>query len=160
MLKVEATYDKAVDAWDISFHTQWKGDWDKAKEIIAILKATIPAADRTYDPKTKHWSILAKYYEPIKTAYKPTTNWVETTPTESEQFFYEEALNAPIIVTKESIAAQLCTMLQISSDVLRDTNAAKKAYRMKALQLHPDRNNGDGSKMSELNSLWSAYNAS
>ena len=35
----------------------------------------------------------------------------------------------------------------------------KKSYRMKALALHPDRNGGDGAKMSELNMYWQVYNA-
>lgn len=43
----------------------------------------------------------------------------------------------------------------------KDASAAvmKPLYRKAALALHPDRNNGDGSKMSELNKVWAELQA-
>ena len=38
-----------------------------------------------------------------------------------------------------------------------DSKALKTLYRSAAMRVHPDRNNGDGSKMTELNALWRVY---
>lgn len=160
MLKVEATEDKATDSWDLKFIPVRRSDWDTFKAITNLIKATIPVSDRTYDPETKHWGLLSKHYVIFKTNCKLFgIDWKEVTPIKEGNFFYEEALNSPVVVTKESLAAQLCKLLEVTSEILKDTNAAKKAYRAAALKYHPDRNNGDGARMSELNSIWSQYNA-
>jgi len=158
-MKVIAVEDKATDSWDLSWTPIGSKEWAQAKGLVAIIKATIPASDRTYDAVTKHWSILSKYYPALKSAgFSMLLNWIEEKPYEQEKFFYEETLNAPTVVTKELIAAQLCLLLEVPSETLEDSVMAKKAYRSAALKYHPDRNNGDGSRMSELNSLWSSYN--
>jgi curved DNA-binding protein CbpA len=54
-------------------------------------------------------------------------------------------------MTKETLEQKLKQLMGETLD--------KSSYRRAALKYHPDRNNGDGSKMSELNSLWSVYNA-
>jgi hypothetical protein len=38
-----------------------------------------------------------------------------------------------------------------------DNSSAKKLYRAAAVKLHPDKNNGDGSRMARLNELWAIY---
>ena len=73
-------------------------------------------------------------------------------PLGAEEFFYNHGAPAPAItLTKEQIAEKLSILM---GDVID-----KSAYRKAALRLHPDRNNGDGSRMSELNMLWGLYNA-
>jgi hypothetical protein len=70
----------------------------------------------------------------------------------AEDFFYNHGVPASSpTLTKEQITAKLQEMLGSVID--------KSAYRKAAVRFHPDRNNGDGSKMSELNMLWQMYNA-
>jgi hypothetical protein len=69
-----------------------------------------------------------------------------------EEFFYNPNAVAPSVpLTRDAIITKLTTLL--GSDVID-----KKTYRTAALKYHPDRNGGDGSKMSELNMLWRMYN--
>jgi hypothetical protein len=70
----------------------------------------------------------------------------------AEDFFYNHGIPAAQPqLTKEQIQQKLQEMLGSVID--------KSAYRRAALKFHPDRNNGDGKKMSELNMLWQLYNA-
>jgi hypothetical protein len=70
----------------------------------------------------------------------------------AEDFFYNHGtVQSTPELTKEQITAKLTEMLGTVID--------KSSYRKAALRFHPDRNNGDGSKMSELNMLWQMYNA-
>lgn len=75
-----------------------------------------------------------------------------------EDFFYapvtqDSGLSGPALVQK------LVPLLLCSEDELTkaDNQQLKKFYRLAAMRLHPDRNNGDASKMSELNMLWGIY---
>ena len=70
----------------------------------------------------------------------------------AEEFFYQHAVpNTSRILTKEQIEEKLTVLVGAVID--------KTSYRRAALRYHPDRNNGDGSKMSELNMLWQLYNS-
>ena len=159
-MKVIAVEDKATASWDLEFTAKSREDWVKLRGLVAIIKASIPASDRTYNEDTKHWSILSKYYENLKSAGSVMNlKWEEQQKIKAGKFFYEEVLNTPVVVTREMLQAQLCKLMEVQPDTLHDTVLAKKAFRAAALRYHPDRNNGDGSKMSELNSLWSQYNA-
>jgi hypothetical protein len=72
----------------------------------------------------------------------------------AEEFFYNHAAPAAQPeMTKESISSQLAELIGVSIDAID-----KKTYRQAALRYHPDRNNGDGSKMSTLNMLWRVWN--
>lgn len=77
-----------------------------------------------------------------------------------EDFFYSQAAPAPSALTKETVLKKLSLLLQIDTATLAtaEPGALKKLYRTAALRLHPDRNNGNGAAMSELNMLWSVYN--
>ena len=72
----------------------------------------------------------------------------------AEEFFYNHAAPAAQPeMTKESISSQLAELMGVSIAAID-----KKTYRQAALRYHPDRNNGDGSKMSTLNMLWRVWN--
>ena len=70
-----------------------------------------------------------------------------------EDFFYNHGkISSTPTLSKETVAERLKTL--IGGDTLD-----KSAYRKAALRFHPDRNQGDGTRMSELNMLWQIYNA-
>ena len=76
-----------------------------------------------------------------------------------EDFFYNK------VTTTQPLAGavlleKLAPLLGVTTDYLTnesDNAKLKKLYRRAALDMHPDRNNGDGSRMSELNMLWNIF---
>lgn len=75
-----------------------------------------------------------------------------------EDFFYKPEASKGAL-SGEALFKALATSLDIEVSRLHILSAfdLKRIYRQRALALHPDRNNGDGSKMSELNSIWSTW---
>lgn len=158
MIKVIIMHDVKLDAYDIKFEKAGKYEWARIEGVIQVIKSTIPVSDRTYNPDNKTWTVTARYFSPLEELLKNLNFNISYIKDIRENFFYE---STPISTapTKESLKEQLKRILAIEDSVFTDNDALKKAYRRKALQLHPDRNNGDGSQMSELNSIWSSYNA-
>ena len=76
-----------------------------------------------------------------------------------EEFFYTHAASSSSTPSGAALVSKLLPLLSCSEEQLISANdiALKKLYRQAALRLHPDRNSGDGSKMSELNMLWEIY---
>jgi DnaJ domain len=158
MPKVIVVHDAETASYDIKFEYKGNTAWDAVTGVVAVIKATIPVSDRAYDPNTRIWSVAEKYWPSLKELLQHSTFQIdESKKLKLEDFFYEAP--APAVPTRDSLGNSICKLLGVTSDVLSDSAALKKAYRKKALELHPDRNNGDGSKMSELNSIWSQYNA-
>lgn len=156
MPKVIVIHDAETASYDLKFDIKGSGAWTAVEGVIAIIKATIPVSDRAYDPGSKQWSIAEKYWPNLKQLLEHSTFMVEESKKLSrEDFFYEAP--TPAAPTRDSLGVVLTKLLGIDSGVLGDDALLKKAYRKKALELHPDRNNGDGSRMSELNSIWTQY---
>lgn len=78
-----------------------------------------------------------------------------------EDFFYQHtASTGTTALSKEEILLKLKELILAANIILPENDFPdKKTYRQAAMKYHPDRNNGDGSKMSELNMLWGMYNA-
>jgi hypothetical protein len=79
-----------------------------------------------------------------------------------EDFYYKEASPASSSAPSgDALASQLSALLEIDKALLSTAEAStlKRHYHTAALRLHPDRNNGDSSRMTELNYLWQLWNA-
>lgn len=79
-------------------------------------------------------------------------------------FFGTAAFNSAVYqtATVNNDREELLSLLGLNSwgqfdSLLSDKASAKKIYRAAAIKYHPDKNNGDGSKMSKLNELWGVY---
>jgi hypothetical protein len=144
-------------------------------EICKLALKHAPVAQRSYDPATNVWSYFDEWGQftldrlvtvTDSIAQKVTLIEVQDLVAQAvnkrislsskrvrpEDFFYNYGKSvAQAAMTKETVAQRLKQLMGETLD--------KSSYRRAALKYHPDRNNGDGSKMSELNMLWSVYNA-
>lgn len=166
-------------AYDLTVTKSYHRDgFTQLKSFVDLLKSQVPASNRVYDPQTKMWTIeksifdnhLLKLMDMLKIKYVKGKPYTYTNPyaansasaqmpkIDPNNFFYNTT-PAPAVQTRESITESLAKILGVPPSALaQPIDQVKKLYRRKALELHPDRNNGDGSKMSELNSLWSVFN--
>ena len=76
----------------------------------------------------------------------------ESVPLNAEEFFYTPVPIAPVRAWKSELAS-LLGISEVSLGSMSEPGL-KRLYREKALLYHPDKNKGDGSKMSALNELW------
>lgn len=157
-LKFKAKYSKAG--------SQFMGIKNLMQDIIA-------SSDRAYDPQNKVWTVTTDGFErfrvimwTLNVSHYKDARMFTTAVTEAEkpkfssQDFFHNTTPVATPETKESIATRLAVLLGLPAITTQSVDELKRLYRRKALELHPDRNNGDGSKMADLNSLWSTYNAS
>ena|ERR1700688_3239156 len=137
--------------------------------IVDIIKAKVPITSREYNPDSKHWTIAKEYYYPIievmramgfKITVQDTTKQdgpkVHVPEDYAENFYRSEPQAS---AGTEDVAEKLSQLLQIADVSKFDADDLKKIYRIKARKYHPDLG-GDAAKMSELNRLWSLFNAS
>lgn len=157
------------------------------KLIFGMCKTILkfpPVASRSYDDTTKLWSYMEDWGAQVLEKIKATCsslgtleflevediatavasgyiNWYarKTRVPKPEDFFYNtSAPSNTQALSKEQLAQKLTQLLEVST-LPTEAGALKKLYRQAAMRLHPDRNNGNGSKMSELNMYWGLYNA-
>lgn len=158
-LGAKVKHDKDLGAVIITFVFE-KWQWKNIEALAGLMKLTIPASARDYNATTHEWTILEPFWIPLKTLLEQAKFKItEEKLVKEEDFFYNQGVPSDSHeMSKEELANQLLALLDISAEELADFNKAKRAFRRKAMEWHPDRNQGDGSRMSELNSVWSAYN--
>jgi len=159
-IKIKYRYEEYINSYCFAFSFS-KWEFKAITGVTELIRGNIPSSAREYDARTKEWTVLEPFWGFVSGLFI-AAKWemIEEKVIKPEDFFYEnQGKVASATISREDLANQLLEMLGITAEELADTNKAKKAYRRQALMLHPDRNHGDGSKMSELNSIWSAYNA-
>lgn len=146
----------------------------------------VHASQRTYDPDTKIWSFFggigASIYkilkespfasfaggiaferiedlaEAVKRGYVAKPEKLAFDPSD---FFYTPEAPAPSGPTRSEAEAKLKEIFELSVNIgleCLDVDTLKKHYRRTALRLHPDRNSGDASGMTNLNYYWQIFN--
>lgn len=166
---------------------RWKNPSEKAiLGLCNSLFKQVELKNWSYDEQTKVWTFMGyvgkiiytqlesmvfqglfpnsevKKIEDLEEKAKAgTLNAVKKVPKEGkfkvEDFFYSPLASDEL--SGHKLAAKIATLLEVSAADLAKAGDKdlKKLYRAAALRLHPDKNNGDGSKMSELNMLWGIY---
>jgi hypothetical protein len=149
-----------LDAFTLTMEGNGRGVWDGIQSVVDVIKATIPASDRTYDKPKRTWTIINKHRPKLDLVLTAGAFKIEINKfIDPATFFYDNPIPTSSKNTPETIKEKLAVILNISTVEFSSSAAdlLTKLYRRKALELHPDRNNGDGSRMSELNQLWSEY---
>jgi len=110
----------------------------------------LPYGERDYDPDNKIWYLAEKHIEAFMEMMKlmPSTIF--------DHDFQKKPEGQAFQTTFVPIDVYLDKFRELSGHELRgkEYDDAKKIYRRTALTYHPDRNGGDGSKMSEVNEAW------
>lgn len=165
-------YEPTLDGYKLQFDYQ---GWNKQhRDFIAVLKGIIPSSDREYkpgwtDPVTHEvhkplWFISTKSHNGTKDYYKILEHLIDVTfypvfkysKEQSSQYQYGSIGGIKVSVNDE-INKFNKIVVELGLSQLNDKteqNEATKIYRKAALLLHPDRNQGNGEKMSILNEVW------
>lgn len=158
-------YEEALQGYSLKF------SYDKG--IIEFIKKTIPSNKRTTSgPPDWIWYFDASYFDIVKLLFDAHRDFKLTIVTKDEveamrQKHEQESQHVyrPQEYSIEVELKKFTDLLRLLPNIVTNgnfTNEVKnwsrdeaiKAYRKAAMLLHPDRNGGDGSKMSELNSVW------
>jgi hypothetical protein len=128
------------------------------EKLVDTLKALIPSGDRSYDPSTKMWYVKEAYGEALRSLF------VSGFGIHAVSFTSKTVAEQAQQSTQQRTASQHGAMLNTSAGTTEDAmiaffsllsyDAAKAAYRRAAMDVHPDKQQGDGTKMSKLNDLW------
>ena len=143
-------YDNNVKAYRLKF--DWLG-----QEFVDLLKFTIPASHRTYDPKLKMWllDIDENIFEAIEMILRAkfTSVIIKTKKEIEDEWSQFNNTTTPIKIEDE--LKTFVSMIRLAGLEVEDkpTNgeAATKLYRRAAMFLHPDRNPENAPNMSSLN---------
>lgn len=122
--------------------------------FLEFIKARIPGAKRNWDPVAKVWRVEEDYMDVVRMLAEEL--W---TP-EAVKVIHKDEVEAAIAAqAKQMREAMLSQLPQKERTVFEfveflSLDALKAAYRKAAIELHPDKNANDGSKMARLNEVW------
>ena len=141
---------KCVIFWDVkvqAYQLTMKGDFGKIEKTVQFLKQAIPHSDRNWEPTTKTWTFTEKYLDGVQKfcilifgsqeVATLTRDKVEGQAKAIASNGYNPLDSAMLVFMK-----------------LLPYEAAQRAYKMAAMNLHPDRG-GDMESMTKLNQAWS-----
>jgi len=146
----KAKYDTLRDMWKAA---NWITDTTCIEHPVGMLDLFIQHG-RGYGkkaPKQRFDGSWDNDYESIEDASKEAPK--------AEDFFYNNAQpvagsEMPLTVVKKQLEEMLDSAIDLKA---MSPIELKKMYRKAAMKYHPDRNNGDGTKMSQLNYLYQYY---
>ena len=173
----ELRLSSSINSWSIAFYNE------KEKTLFEALKPILKMPDaqlRSYNPQTNIWSYFNEtgptilehlvkignvigsltVYEVENLELLASQSRFDYTkkqaPQRPDEFFYNygqpSGVAAPSL-SRDELRIKLAELMQVTAEAVD-----KKSYRLAAMRLHPDRNNGDGSRMSDLNMYWRMYN--
>jgi hypothetical protein len=150
-----------------TIHITWNCDMDAyqittpfRREYVDLLKQLIPASSRSYNDKTRTWSVTEQYLGPVQALSEKifATKAYVVTRTEAEKARAAAAANAA--TSGHGSVSTGLRLTPLDNAILQFTKllpfeAAQKAYREAAMRLHPDRNmDGTMENMTLLNTTW------
>jgi hypothetical protein len=121
------------------------------QDLVNAVKQHIPVSDRSYDPTTKIWTFVERQLEPLR---KMLTliglQYVVITKQMADQVASQQSAGAGAsranVKPLDAVIIEFVRLLPL--------DAAKAAYRKAAMDLHPDKQGGNSSKMTALNTAW------
>lgn len=124
-------FDPMVNGWicKVPYDPKWIND----------LKFKVPGAARVWNKDKKVWIVDDMFIETIR---QLCTTYFGS---------YKEMKNDPPPPPPAAVATHFENFIRLCSH-----EDVKKLYRNAALLCHPDRNGGNGEKMSQLNISWEA----
>lgn len=122
--------------------------------LVDSIKSQIPHSDRSYDPPTKIWTFVERQLTPLQALLKLLNmQCVVITRQQAEQAASQQSntnaggsASARNVKPLDTVIVEFVRLLPL--------DAAKKAYRAAAMDLHPDKQNGNNDKMQALNMAW------
>lgn len=114
--------------------------------FVDLLKQLAPGSDRVWDPSSKVWTISEKIVHLVKDLAEKSFKCQATFISRQQA---QSASAPPKTVTLASIDSLMLEFFK-----LLPYNAARKAYQVAAMELHPDRG-GSLENMTKLNATWS-----
>lgn len=137
--------------WDVSVQA-YRVTSPYNKQLVDTLKSHIPISDRHYDEVTKTWTIVERQVETFRKLL--TLIGLQYIIITRQQAETQTAQSSNSNSNASAQRGRPLDAVIIEFVRLLPYDAAKAAYRRAALDLHPDRNNGDASKMTSLNANW------
>jgi len=141
---------KCVIFWDVkvaAYQLQMKGDFGKIDKTVQFLKGAIPHSDRNWEPLTKTWTFTEKYLDGVSKFCVLIFGSQEVAVLSRDKV---EGQSRNISVS----GTNTLDLTIIAFVKLLPYEAAQRAYKMAAMNLHPDRG-GDMESMTRLNQAWS-----
>jgi hypothetical protein len=123
--------------------------------FVEFIKVKIPGLDRAWDTNKKVWFVKEKWLDLLQVL--ATELWGAQSVVIQTRESVEDALRHQREAQHNAIIAALPERERALYEFLLalPNEAVQAAYRKAAMLLHPDRNGGDGEKMSKLNEAWS-----
>lgn len=146
--KVTVHWSNKYNAYAINW--QDTNHWNEMQPFISFLKS-IPYGERDYDADNRIWYLAEQHLDKFMAMLDLMPSSI------FEKDFQKKPDNQTNFHTFVSVDTYLDKFKELTGFDVRgqDYNDAKKIYRRSALANHPDRNGGDGSKMSDINEAWS-----
>lgn len=144
--KCTITWDSSCGAYVVS--TPYEPNF------IEFLKARIPGGHRAWDAVNKTWKVEEQWVGLLQTL--ATELWGASAVKIITRDEVEDALRVSQEQQRVAIMQALPPRERAIMEFIEllTLDALRAAYRKAAVELHPDRNENDGSKMASLNASW------